>query len=80
MMQLSERGDINLPDEVDRKLMGLTFAAFRLNYDAKGRFNDQRVWKQLLQVMRLPSDLPYGPLARLLDNEHHDYAGSLKMA
>ena len=81
MMQLSESGEIRISDDdVDRKLMGLTFAAFRLNYDAKGRFNDQRVWKQLLKAVRLPSDIPYGPIARLLSDEHHDYAGSLKMA
>lgn len=79
MVQLSDQGQISGLSEVDRKLMGLTFAAFRLNYDGQGRMNDQRIWKQLLEVMRLPSDLPYGALASLLDAEHHDYSGNMSV-
>ena len=77
MMWLADSKKVNGLDEVDRKLMGLTFATFALNYDGQGRSNDQRIWKQLLQVLRLPSDLPYGPLASLVDGEHHDYAGNM---
>ncbi len=59
--------------------MGLTFAAFRLNSDGQGRLNDQRIWKQLLETVRLPWDMPYGALTTLLDAEHHDYAGNLSI-
>ena len=77
IVQLADSGQISGLSEVDKKLMGLTFAAFRLNYDGQGRMNDQRVWKQLLEVMRLPSDLPYGALTTLLDAEHHNYSGNM---
>ena len=77
MMWLADQGKVSGLNEVDRKLMGLVMAGFALNYDGAGRTNDQRVWKQLLQVLRLPSDLPYGPLAQLLDAEHHDYSGNM---
>lgn len=82
MMMLADRGDhggepaVHGLGEVDRKLMALTFAAFRLNYDGEGSWNDQRIWKQLLGVLRLPGNLPYGDLTRLLDAEHHDYSGN----
>lgn len=77
IVNLADQGVITGLTEVERKLMGLTFAAFRLNYDGQSRQNDQRVWKQLLDVLRLPSDLPYGPLATLLDGEEHNYSGSI---
>jgi hypothetical protein len=77
IVQLSDQGQISGLSEVDRKLMGLTFAAFRLNSDGQGRLNDQRIWKQLLETMRLPWDMPYGALASLLDGEHHDYSGNM---
>jgi hypothetical protein len=64
-------------NEVDRKLMALTFAVFRLNYDGEGNWNDERIWKQLLQVLRLPANMPYGDLQRILDAEHHDYSGNI---
>ncbi|MCK6549908.1 hypothetical protein L6R52_28990 [Myxococcota bacterium] len=85
VMMLADRGDKGLQpsvrglSEVDRKLMGLTFAAFRLNYDGEGNWNDQRIWKQLLDVLRLPPNLPYAALTRLLDAEHHDYSGNLEI-
>src|SRR5262249_6118123 len=77
IVQLADKGEINGLSEVDRKLMALTFAAFRLNYDGQGRLNDQRIWKLLLETMRLPWDMPYGALASLLDGEHHDYSGNM---
>ncbi|MBI4817642.1 MAG: hypothetical protein HY791_15375 [Deltaproteobacteria bacterium] len=75
----ADKGRISGLNEVDRKLMGLTFATFRLTNDGQGRMNDQRIWTQLLDVLRLPSDLPYGPLASLVDAEHHDYSGNLEI-
>ena len=77
MLWLSDSGKVDGLSEVDSKLMALTFAAFALNYDGQGRTNDQRIWKQLLQVLRLPSNLPYGPLVSALDAEHHDYSGNM---
>lgn len=79
IVDLSDQGKISGLDEVERKLMGLVFAAFRLNYDGKNRMNDQRIWKQLLEVLRLPADLPYGSLASLVDSEHHNYSGNMKI-
>lgn len=79
VMWMADSNQVRGLSEVDRKLMGLAFATFRLNYDGKGRSDDQRIWKQLLQVLRLPSDMPYGPLASLIDNEHHDYAGNMEI-
>jgi hypothetical protein len=79
IVQLADQGQIGGLNEVDRKLMGLTFAAFRLNYDGQGRQNDQRIWKQLLETLRLPWDMPYGALTALLDAEHHDYSGNLSI-
>lgn len=77
IVQLADQGQISGLSETDRKLMGLTFAAFRLNSDGQGRLNDQRIWKQLLETLRLPWDMPYGALTTLLDAEHHDYAGNM---
>ncbi|MBI2375465.1 MAG: hypothetical protein HYV07_15825 [Deltaproteobacteria bacterium] len=75
----ADRGKLSGLNEVDRKLMGLVFATFRLNYDGQSRMNDQRIWTQLLDVLRLPSDMPYGPLANIVDAEHHDYSGNLEI-
>jgi hypothetical protein len=79
IVQLADQGKLPGLDETQRKLMGLTFAAFRLNSDGQSRSNDQRIWSQLLQVLRLPADMPYGALASALDAEHSDYAGNMKM-
>lgn len=83
MMLLADRGDnaANTPSvrglsEVDRKLMSLAFAVFRLNYDGLPNSDDERIWKQLLTAARLPN-LPYQPLRRMLDAEAHDYSGNL---
>ncbi len=78
-MWLADSNKVDGLSEADRKLMGLTLAGFALNYDGNSRWEDQRIWKQLLQVLRLPADLPYAPLANLIDAEHHDYSGSMKM-
>ena len=75
----NDEGLISTLSETDSKLLALSFAGFRLNYDSKSRSNDQRVWAQMLGTLNLPLDLPYGPMAHLLDEEHHDYAGSLKI-
>lgn len=79
IVNLADQGKVTGLSEVDRKLMGLAFAAFRLNNDGQSRMNDQRIWKQLLEVLRLPADMPYGALANLLDAEHHDYSGNMKI-
>ncbi len=79
MMHIADEGYTSSMSETDRKLMGLTFAMFRFNYDAKSRWTDQQAWKQLLRAVNLPEDLPFGPLQRLIDSEHHDYAGNLKI-
>jgi hypothetical protein len=79
IVSLSDQSKIQGLGEVDRKLMGLTFATFRLNYDGQDRMNDQRIWKQLLQLLRLPADMPYGSLESLVDAEHHDYSGNMKI-
>ena len=77
MVELSDKGKISGLNEVDRKLMGLAVVAFALTNDDQSRFNDQRIWTQLLKAMNLPSDLPYGPMASLIDAEKHDYSGNL---
>jgi hypothetical protein len=77
VMFMTDQNHVRGLSEVDRKLMGLAFAAFRLNYDGLGRTDDQRIWRQLLASVRLPTDLPYGPLASALDAEHHDYSGNM---
>jgi len=77
VMWMADSNKIRGLSEVDRKLMGLAFATFRLNYDGKGRTDDQRIWKQMLQALRLPSDMPYRPMAQLIDNEHDDYSGNM---
>jgi subtilisin-like proprotein convertase family protein/tellurite resistance protein len=62
--------------DADRKLMGLVFAAFSINYDEAWSSRDNQIWKGLLDHFNLPSDLPLGELKRLLDDEHHDYSGN----
>lgn len=86
MMMLADRGDDRSKEpavrgvgEVDRKLMALAFAVFRLNYDGKGSADDARIWKQLLEAARLPADLPLGALESLIDAEHNDYSGNLEI-
>jgi len=79
VMWMADTDKVRGLSEVDRKLMGLAFATFRLAFDGKGRTDDQRIWKQLLQANRLPSDMPYAPLKRLIDAEEHDYSGSLEI-
>lgn len=79
MMYMADQNLVRGLSEVDRKLMSLAFATFRLNFDALGRNDDQRIWKQLLQAVRLPADLPFGAMQSLVDAEHHDYSGSLEM-
>lgn len=79
VMWMADNDKVRGLSETDSKVMGLAFATFRLNYDGKGRNDDQRVWKQMLQVLRLPSDMPYAPMARLIDNEHDDYAGNMEI-
>lgn len=79
MMHLADEKVLRGVNEEDRKLMALGFATFRLTFDGGSRFSDQRVWKQLLTAMNLPNDLPYGPMAKLIDSESHDYAGNMKI-
>jgi hypothetical protein len=61
---------------VDKKLMGLVFAAFSINYDEARWGRDDKIWDGLLARFNLPSDLPMSPLLRILDDEHHDYSGN----
>ncbi len=77
VVEFSDQGKISGLNEVDRKLMGLAVVAFALSNDDQSRFNDQRIWTQLLKAMNLPADLPYGPMVSLIDAEHHDYSGNL---
>ena len=63
--------------EVDRKLMGLVFAAARLGCDGKAKGNDQKVWKSLLDAANLPS-VPFNGLAAKLNAESSDYTGNMK--
>lgn len=76
-VELSDAGKVSGLNEVNRKLMGLAMATFALSNDDQSRFNDQRIWSQLLKSMELPSDLPYGPMESLIDAEKHDYSGNL---
>jgi hypothetical protein len=62
--------------DVDRKLMGLVFAAFSINYDEAYYSRDPKIWEGLLQQMNLPADIPMRPILSLLDDEHHDYSGN----
>ncbi len=63
---------------VDKKLMGLVFAAFSIIYDEQYYSRDTQIWSGLLKAYNLPSDLPFHPLKSLLDAEHHDYSGNLQ--
>jgi hypothetical protein len=85
MMTLADRADqggepsVRGLSEVDRKLMALAFAVFRLNYDGPSTSNDERIWKQLLETARLPPTLSYRTLQGILDPEMHDYSGNMAM-
>jgi len=67
----------NTLDPVDKKLMGLVFAAFSITYDEAYSSRDNQIWEGLLAHFNLPSDLPLAPLKRLINDEHHDYSGNL---
>ncbi len=70
---------VELRDELtvqDRRLMGLTFAAFTLVYGDASRRRVRRVWAGLLELYGLPADIPYQPIHDLLWDEHHHYSGS----
>lgn len=77
VVELTDAGKISGLNEANRKLMGLAMVTFALSNDDQSRFNDQRLWTQLLKAMDLPSDLPYGPMETLIDAEKHDYSGNL---
>lgn len=62
--------------ETDRKVMGLVFAASRLVCDGKGKSNDRRVWRSLLDAVNLPS-VPLAGIAKKLNDEQSDYTGNL---
>ena len=79
-MWIADQEDIGWTSESDRKLMALTFAAFRLSYDANDSRQDRRIWKQLLKAVGVPRTLPYEPLAALLEKAKHDYSGNTRMA
>src|SRR5690606_18414235 len=65
-------------DPVDKKLMGLVFAAFSLAYDEQYYSRDNEIWRGLLSAYGLPAEIPYTPIKSLLDAEHHDYSGNLQ--
>ncbi|MBN2359578.1 MAG: proprotein convertase P-domain-containing protein [Deltaproteobacteria bacterium] len=67
----------NPADPVDRKLMALTFACFSILYDESMWGRDDKIWKGLLAANRLPDDLPFAPLAALVEPEEHDYSGNM---
>ncbi|MEW5853653.1 MAG: hypothetical protein AB2A00_33060 [Myxococcota bacterium] len=62
---------------VDRKLMGLTFAAFSIMYDEARWGRDETIWTNLLKALGLPAEIPFAPIRSLLDEEHHDYSGNM---
>jgi hypothetical protein len=80
MLYLSDKGKVSGLGETDKKLVALCFAAFRINFTGQDRMNDAKIWRQLLEVLRLPSDLPWGAMSNLINSEEHDYSGSLAMA
>jgi hypothetical protein len=76
---IMETADTQGFSEVDRKLMGLTFAAALLTYDAGRWGRDDQIWEGLLDAFNLPADIPFSPIKRMIDAEHHDYTGSRSM-
>jgi subtilisin-like proprotein convertase family protein len=69
-------GDEGL-NATDSKMMALTFAAFSIMYDNARWGRDDAVWKGLLEQFNLPPGIPFDPIRRLLDDEHHDYSGNM---
>ncbi|MBI5495283.1 MAG: hypothetical protein HY904_09645 [Deltaproteobacteria bacterium] len=63
---------------VDAKLMGLTFAAFSILYDQSRWGRDETIWTGMLRHLGLPENIPFGPISKLLDEEHHDYSGNME--
>ncbi|MAO84762.1 MAG: hypothetical protein CMH50_12920 [Myxococcales bacterium] len=60
------------------ELTGLTAAAASLKYD-HGRRN-AAVWQRMIEHMKLPEGMDYGPMRTLIMKEKHDYTGSEKIA
>jgi hypothetical protein len=77
IVQLADQGKLTGLDETQRKLMGLTFAVARLNRDGGSFEDDERIWSQLLRVLRLPADMPHLWLRYRVLHEPHDYTGNL---
>ncbi|MBI3182607.1 MAG: hypothetical protein HYZ28_10770 [Myxococcales bacterium] len=64
-------------DPVDAKLNGLIGFAQSLDIDESSR--DDQVWKQFLARYSFPPEVDRDVIQRLLDAEHHHYAGSPEM-
>ncbi|MCB9643793.1 MAG: hypothetical protein H6728_12030 [Myxococcales bacterium] len=63
---------------VERELVGLLTAAASLSYDAG--YRDAAVFEALVDHYGLPDGLRWSDAGRLIDQEHHDYTGSVSMA
>lgn len=63
---------------VERELVGLLTAAASLSYDAG--YRDAAVFDAIVQHYDLPEGLKWSDAGKLINDEHHDYTGSLKMA
>lgn len=67
-----------LKDPVERELVGLLTAAASLTYDAG--YRDAAVFEAIVDHYNLPEGLKWSDAGTLIDNEHHDYTGSVKLA
>lgn len=59
----------------DRRLMGLTSAAFSLVHGSAPRRRTAQICSGLLGLMALPADIPSQPIHQILWDEHHFYSG-----
>lgn len=74
----TEGSSYPIKNPVERELVGLLTAAASLNYDAG--YRDAAVFQAIVDHYGLPEGLKWSDAGRLIDEEHHDYTGSVSMA
>lgn len=74
----TEGSQYPVKNPVERELVGLLTAAASLNYDAG--FRDAAVFQAIVEHYGLPAGLKWSDAGPLIDQEHHDYTGSVSMA
>lgn len=65
-------------DPVERELVGLLTAAASLTYDAG--YRDAAVFEAIVDHYNLPEGLSWKDAGKLINDEKHDYTGSVKLA